>query len=48
MQDFLLLTVVLTTFVFGWFLMRKLDIFLEENREEEDRQTETDEKVLRK
>ena len=31
MQDMLLLAAVAATFCFGWFLMKKLDFFLENN-----------------
>lgn len=33
MQDLLLLAAVVITFVFGWFLMKRLDHFLESNRQ---------------
>lgn len=40
MQDFLLILIVLATFIFGWFLMKKVDIFLEEWQREMDGQHE--------
>lgn len=30
MQDFLLILIMLVAFIFGWFLMKKVDVFLEE------------------
>lgn len=32
MQDFLLLLSVLAIFVIGWFLMKRLDLYLDENQ----------------
>lgn len=42
MQDFLLLVPILAVFIFGWFLMKKLDAFLNENRKVQAGQLERD------
>lgn len=42
MQDFLLLLILLATFIFGWFLMKKVDILLEEWQMEQTGQHETE------
>lgn len=47
MQDFLLLVPILAVFIFGWFLMKKLDAFLNENRKVQAGQLERDANVLR-
>lgn len=47
MQDFLLILIVLATFIFGWFLMKKVDIFLEEWQKEMSGQHETESHTLR-
>lgn len=47
MQDLLLLAAVSATFVFGWFLMKKLDWFLEDNRQTQDLQLKSGEDTLR-
>lgn len=47
MENFLLLATVLATFIFGWFIMKKLDVFLDENWKAQAGQAETDETVLR-
>ena len=36
MQDLLLIIILAATFLFGWLLMRKVDIFMEECMEEQD------------
>lgn len=46
MQDVLLLAVVAITFVFGWFLMGKLDCFLELNRHRQELQILSGENTL--
>lgn len=33
MWDFLLLVLLVASFIFGWFPIKKLDAFLDENRE---------------
>lgn len=47
MQDFLLLVSVLAIFIFGWFLMKKLDDFLDENRKVQKEQLEKGGNALR-
>ena len=47
MQDFLLLVSVLAIFIFGWFLMKKLDAFLDENRKVQEEQLEKGGNALR-
>lgn len=47
MQDVLLLVTVAVTFTFGWFLMGKLDCFLESNRHMQELQLSSGEKTLR-
>lgn len=47
MQDFLLIIIVLATFIFGWFIMKKVDIFMEECRREQTGRFQTDGIVLR-
>ncbi len=46
MQDFLLILVMLAAFIFGWFLMKKVDIFLEEWQKEMNGQHETEEQKI--
>lgn len=46
MQDVLLLAAVAVTFVFGWFLMGKLDCFLESNRHRQELQLSSGENTL--
>lgn len=40
MQDFVLLVCMLASFVFGWFLVGKLDAFLDENQRVQEEQFE--------
>lgn len=47
MQDFLLMVPMLTIFIFGWVLMKKLDNFLDENRKAQKEQLEKDGNALR-
>ena len=47
MQNFLLIIILLTTFVFGWFIMKKVDIFMEECRREQTDRFQTDGLVLK-
>lgn len=47
MQNFLLIIILLTTFVFGWFIMKKVDIFMEECRREQTDRFQTDGMVLK-
>lgn len=47
MRNCLLLAPVLAMFLFGWFLMKRVDVFLEENRRAQEKQSEKDGKVLR-
>lgn len=47
MQDVLLLAAVAATFAFGWFLMGKLDRFLEENRHTQELRLSSGENSLR-
>lgn len=47
MQDFLLLILLPAVFVFGWFLMRKLDMVLVENRKARTGQVKEDRNTLR-
>lgn len=42
MQDLLLLATLAVMFVFGWFLMKKLDCFLEQNCREQAAQIDLD------
>lgn len=42
MQDLLLLAVLVLIFVLGWFFMKRLDNFLERNRQEQDSQIDPD------
>lgn len=47
MREVLLLAGIAVFFVFGWFLMGKLDIFLEANRQMHRTRTSDDENTLR-
>lgn len=47
MQDFLLLMLLPAVFAFGWFLMRKLDMVLEENRKARTDQVKEGRNILR-
>lgn len=47
MQDVLLLAAVAVTFAFGWFLMGKLDRFLDSNRHRQEVQLSSGENTLR-
>lgn len=47
MQEFLLIIVVLATFIFGWFIIKKVDIFIEECRMAQVNRFQTDGMVLR-
>lgn len=47
MQDVLLLVAVVVTFAFGWFLMGKLDCFLESNRHMQELRLSSGENTLR-
>lgn len=47
MQDLLLLAAAAVPFVFGWFLMKKLDNFLENNGRAQELQPESGEHTLR-
>ena len=47
MQDVLLLAAAAVTFAFGWFLMGKLDCFLESNRSMQELQFSSGENTLR-
>lgn len=47
MQNVLLLAAVAATFIFGWFLMGKLDCFLEVNRHAQESQFPSGENALR-
>lgn len=47
MQDFLLIMIMLATFIFGWFLMKKVDVFLEEWQRAQTGQRETEGVFLR-
>lgn len=47
MQDWLLITAVAATFVFGWFLMKGLDRFLENNRQAQTLLLESSRKTVR-
>lgn len=47
MQDVLLLLAVAVTFAFGWFLMGKLDCYLESNRHMQELQLSSGENTLR-
>lgn len=47
MQDFLLILIMLAVFIFGWFLMKKVDIFLEEWQRGMGGQYETESHTLR-
>ena len=47
MQDILLLAAVAVAFIFGWFLMGKLDLFLESNRHMQELQLSSVENLLR-
>lgn len=47
MQDVLLLVMVAVSFVFGWFLIGKLDYFLESNRHMQELQFSSGENTLR-
>lgn len=47
MQDFLLIIIVLAAFIFGWFIMKKVDIFMEECKSSQMSQFQTDGMALR-
>lgn len=47
MRDILLLAPVLAIFIFGWFFMKKLDVFLDENQKVQEGQPEKGENALR-
>lgn len=47
MQDLLLAAVVAVMFAFGWFLMERLDCFLEKNRQAQKRQLASGRNTLR-
>lgn len=47
MQDLLLVAAVAAMFLFGWFLMKRLDCFLEKNRQAQKRLLESGKDTLR-
>lgn len=47
MQDFWLLLSILAIFIFGWFLMKKLDAFLDENQKVQETYPDKDGHVLK-
>ena len=47
MQDFLLIAAAAAVFAFGWYLMGKLDAFLESNRQDQIALLSSSENILR-
>lgn len=47
MQDFLLIIIMIVTFVFGWFSIKKVDIFMEEGRRKQTPRFQKDGMALR-
>lgn len=47
MQDFLLLTSVVAVFIFSWFLLKRLDEFINKNEQAQAEQLEIDDNALR-
>lgn len=47
MQDLLLIIIVMATFIFGWLMMRKVDIFMEECRRDQTGRFQEDGVALR-